>query len=954
VALTRPWTWGLTIAGLMGLVLGGVAFLSGLAALVFETLWFRLAGLAFGNSVWASSIVLAGFMGGLGLGNAWAVSSGPTLRYPGRAYALLEVIVGLTGLALVFTLPGATFLFGRLFTRFAGDSVLMNPLRLLSAFGLLVIPTAAMGATIPLLIAALSQDPRRFGPSLGWLYGANTLGAVAGALLGEVFLIPRLGLRHTGLVAAGVDLVAAAAAWTRLRALPPQQTPSIERAPPAKTWSLLVAAGITGGILLALEVVWFRFLQFFTPGLALSFAVMLAVVLLGIAVGSFLAGVWLRRDQDAPLLVPPVAFAAGVTAMLGYARFEDIVAVVGVDYTPSARAIALFSFGLMGPTCVLSGMIFTLLGASLRSVVGESAKTVGALTLANTVGGTVGSLTAGFLLLPGLGVERSLALLCLTYGIAAAIVAGPTYRRGGRRRLFLSASAAAFVAALALFPFGLMKNVFIPRVVRRFAAEHPRLIATREGLTETVLYLRREEAFGVPAFRLVTNGYSMADGGLFARRYMELFAYFPLTLTEDPRSALLISYGLGMTAGALTTIPSLERIDVVDISRDVLEMGRLAYPPPSRPPLEDPRVSVHVEDGRFFLLTTRRSFDIITAEPPPPRLAGIASLYSEEYFRLLRDRLNPGGIATYWLPMSQLSPRAAHGIVRAFCDSFEDCTLWTGEGLEWMLAGTSNREGPTTPGALSRPWQNPELRRSLRSIGLEGPADILSLFIGDRETLAEWTAGDGALRDDDPALITAPGPQDAVASYLTFMDATLTRSRFGSSRFVAVHWPDSQNDATLAAFDDIASYNAAMGYTTESPSSALGERRLESLYHVLRRRRSTVLPLIVEGSEPREQDAVEAALRRGESSSPLTFRHALGLLSEHRYADAAALFSAVEAAEPGVGVVVDLKTLALCLGGDSGAAADELKARGRDPVNDPFWAKTLGGCAKNRVSPPPR
>src|SRR5271170_4523481 len=188
----------------MTLLVGVVAVLSGTAALLFETLWFRLAGLTFGNSVWASSIVLSSFMCGLGLGNLWAAGKGPRLRSPARVYAALEVIVGLTGFALVLFFPVLTSVLAPLF-RHTGLWGL-NLLRLASAFLLLVVPTTAMGATLPVLVTALDRSGRRFGPALSWLYAANTFGAVAGALLGEIVLIPALGLRLTGAVAATADL----------------------------------------------------------------------------------------------------------------------------------------------------------------------------------------------------------------------------------------------------------------------------------------------------------------------------------------------------------------------------------------------------------------------------------------------------------------------------------------------------------------------------------------------------------------------------------------------------------------------------------------------------------------------------------------------------------------------------------------------------------------------------
>jgi spermidine synthase len=936
----------------MSLFLGVLGVLSGMAALLFETLWFRLAGLAFGNSVWASSIVLAAFMCGLGLGNVWVFRFGRALRRPERVYALLEVLVGSGGLTLVWTLPRVTFVFGQIFARLAPESPWLNPLRLALAFALLAVPTAAMGATLPVLVSALARRRSGFGASLGWLYGANTLGAVLGALLGEMVFIPRLGLRHTGFLAAALDVLAAALALTFSLTPRGAELPLGPRSAPHRgpgLWRILLATSLAGANLLALEIVWFRFLQLFTPGLAVSFAVMLAVILAGIACGSLAAGARLSRSPSAHQLATTVALVAGSAAALGYARFESALALGAIDYTWNPWALGFLSVWLMGGAAVSSGVLFTLFGASLQEMLADSALTTAALTLANTAGATSGALAAGFVLLPRLGLERSLVLLALSYGLVAALAAPPRDRGPRRAALF---GAVAFATALALFPFGLMKNAFIPRIVRRFALGDERAVAVREGLTETSVYLRRD-SFGLGNYRLVTNGFSMSDTGFFARRYMQLFAYWPLVLKGDPRSALLISYGLGSTAAALARIPTIETIDIVDISRDILDMGRSIYPPPGPPPLGDPRVRTHVEDGRFFLLTTGRTFDIITAEPPPPRFAGIVNLYSEEYFALIKDRLRSGGVATYWLPVKQLSPRAVHGLVRGFCEVFVDCSLWTGKGLEWMLVGTRSLTGPTSEATFSAPWQDPTLSQDLRSIGLDTPESLGSLFLADAPALLDWAGGDPPLRDDNPGLLAeAPGDLGRnTLEYDRFSDSNLARRRFAASRFIAAHWPAGLRERSLSRFADIALFDRILSKLPETARSPA--LRLELLNETLRSTRSPSLALVAAGTEPRELSAVDAALLRGESSPGLEFWHGVGLVADHHYAEAAAVFSRVATLAPDFNGLVDLHALALCRNGDPVGAARELTSRGRDPARDPFWSRALETCDPKETLPAP-
>jgi len=186
------------------------------------------------------------------------------------------------------------------------------------------------------------------------------------------------------------------------------------------------------------------------------------------------------------------------------------------------------------------------------------------------------------------------------------------------------------------------------------------------------------------------------------RRFMALYVWLPVAVHPAPRRALQISYGLGTTSRALVETRELERIDIVDTSAAVLRLSALAQESPSANPLVDPRVNVHVEDGRFFLLTTPLQYDIITADPPPPKAAGISSLYSLEYFALARSRLAAGGFMTYWLPVYQMDAAEMRAIIGGFCAAFEDCSLWTGFGHEWILLGTRGARGPVSGERFAR------------------------------------------------------------------------------------------------------------------------------------------------------------------------------------------------------------------------------------------------------------
>jgi predicted membrane-bound spermidine synthase len=920
----------------MSALLSLAFFLSGAAALVFETLWFRQAGLMLGNSVWASSLVMAAFMAGLATGNTWAALRGQRLRRPLVAYAVLEVLVGATGLALVLAFPHLTHVSTPVLRALVDHERLLNGTRMVIAFVLMVVPAAAMGATLPLLVRALSATEPGFGRVLGRLYGWNTLGAVAGALGGEAILLPALGVRGTGCAAAGLNLLAAAGASVlagRRSAAPSadgEESLSVAADRPRGRARRLLAAGfLAGGTLLALEVVWFRFLLLFVFSSALAFSTMLSVVLLGIGLGGLLGAAWLRGQRAAAEFAPLVPLGCGIFGVVTYAMFARVLAPLPLEVGLITNHAQMFFIGLalMFPSCIGSGVLFTLLGDAVRREIAGASRAAGLLTLANTAGAALGALAGGLLLLPLLGVERSIFALSLAYGLVGGLAAGRHERTGperSRRRVALAAGATAFGLVIALFPFGLMRNHYVRRVLKRWASGGGTLVAYREGVTESVFYVRRDLMERPLTWHLATNGFSMSDTGLIGRRYMRLFVNLPIALRPEARSALLISFGVGSTASALTDTRSLERIDVVDISRDILEMGRVIFG--QRPyPLDDPRVRVHVEDGRFFLLTTCERFDLITAEPPPPKNAGIVNLYTREHFQLMHDRLADGGVATYWLPVYQMEPSGSRAIAAAFCAAFPDCTLWTGAGEEWILAGTRELHGPVDEAAFTRQWRDPVQAQRLQEIGVDTPEQLGALFVADAAGIAEWTSGVAPLDDDHPLRLSSHYQGFGEPSYPKLMDVTATRGRFEASRFVRDLWPPALRARTLAAFDGQAVVNEILMMPYSPGAAAPG---LETLEHVLAQTSLRAPVLWMTGSTSdgqRVADEVVAAGRRPPEVDELLGGRAL---ADRDYRRADELLARAQPYSQRASLLLQWRVLARLLAGDRERAAELLRTAG--------------------------
>lgn len=751
-------------------------FLSGAGALGLETVWFSQAGLVVGNSVWSAALVVAAFMAGLALGNAAAVALARRWRDPLRGYAGVEAIAAVSGALLVAAFPLLPVLSRPLLTPLVDNPFALNAARLAIAFALMVIPATALGATLPLLARPLERLTGSYGFALGQLYGINTLGAVAGALAAELVLIPALGLRASGFAAAACNLCAALIAWRLARgfAFAP---PALPAASMAGRGRVLAAAFLTGGALLGLEVVGFRFLLLFVDGTTLVFAVMLAIVLAGIGLGGLAAARVSRRRPLSAGMARGAAAACAALLVASYAAYPWLLALLAPVHPQSLPTAVLLCTVLMAPAALLSGFLFTALGERLRRRMDDAGAATAALTLANTLGAMTGSLLAAFVLLPLGGLEGAFFALAAVYATAVLIL--PSEASGWA----VLRPALAAVLALMLFPFGTMTQKHYRGVEQRFGA---RIVAAREGLAQTTFYLSHD-FLGEPLFlRLATNSYSMASTAVGVQRYMKLFAYLPAALHPKLERVLLICFGVGATASAITDLPEVGALDVVDVSRDILELSDVVHSDPARHPLRDPRVRTIVEDGRFFLHTSSERYDLITGEPPPPKIAGVASLYTREYFELVRARLNPGGIATYWLPAYLVQEGEALAIIRAFCDAFGDCSLWSGFHRDWILVGSRGGIAPVTREHFSRLWQGEPAGRELRRLGIDGPEELAALFMADADALRGLTARTAALVDDHPRRIRPGLHAESPRHTAWLMDAHAGRQRLETSAWAAI------------------------------------------------------------------------------------------------------------------------------------------------------------------------
>lgn len=733
------------------------ALASGLAALIYELLLFERASWVLGSSLRAGALVLGAWMGGMALGALLGLPG----RWRGarpRSYRVLEVLIALLGAVLLLgPEPSAPWL--------AAGGVLM---------------ALAIGLTTPLLSEIALPAAAQFRRGLRLLYAANTAGAVLGVLLGLALLrlagwnaalavalagnlASALLVRGPATAAPGAVVSAAAPA---LGSPPPRTT---GRWPPA---ALLAAVALLGFALLWLEMLALRSLPFFARGTALNFALVVAVVIAGLSLGAARPAGRRRALVWAPLAVLAAPWA--LAPLFGGAP------AAGLAEWLRALLVALL---LLGPAALFSGALYTALAERVRRDSTHSARALGLLAAANAAGAAGGALLGGLWLLPAWGLTTCglvagllLALLAPLLPAADDALGSTGSRPSSRARRWrpaLPALLLALLLAMSLAPLTPPLETWRARTLALYGESE--IVASRQAADADLVLARRPLAGGVLSQRLLTDGYSMANTAWDSQRYMRLFAALPQRLHPQPERALLISYGLGTTADQLLADARLRALDIVDTSAATLALAAAHV---DAAPLQDARSAVHIEDGRHWLRRAGPGYDLITAEPPPPRLRGIQRLYSREYFALVHARLRPGGLASHWLPVDQLSPASSRAVVAAFCQVFADCSLWAGSHYNWMLLGSRGLDVAASGRAAAGASAQPAWRGRVARIGLEQPWQWPALFLADAAQLRAYAGDRPPLEDRHPGRLgQAAVGAAALQGYADFAARAATRYR---------------------------------------------------------------------------------------------------------------------------------------------------------------------------------
>jgi predicted membrane-bound spermidine synthase len=797
--------------------------ISGFSGLIYESIWTHYLKLFLGHAAYAQSLVLIIFMGGLALGSWLVARFSQHLRSPLLWYALVEGVIGVIALVFhkTFVAMSDTFYFSMLPDI---DSVWLGSLLKWSAAAALILPQSVLlGTTFPLMTTGvIRRYPAQPGGSLAMLYFTNSIGAAVGVLVSGFWLIALVGLPGTIMTAGllNVALALVVCVLAKLDPAPatrPSEVPA-EQAEDADGLATLffAAAAITGASSFIYEIGWLRMLSLVLGATTHSFELMLSAFITGLALG----GYWIKRRIDR--IADPVKFSGWVQVWMGvlalvtlplYVRTFDWMAAIMSALQRNDSGYHLFTLlshgialAIMVPTTFLAGMTLPLFTHVLmRGRSGERA--IGRVYAANTFGAIVGVLVAVHVLLPVLGLKELIAIaagLDVLLGVALLARSAAAYRaKFAMQGALVGALALVLViAGVQLDPKRLASGVYRHGVPDFDASS--KVLFYRDGKTASIsLAAHRSQV------TISTNGKPDASIEMDPTRSptldeitMVMMGALPLVYKPDARRVANIGLGSGLTTHILLGDPSLERVDTVEIEAGMAAAARGFGEHVART-FEDPRSEIHLEDAKAFFAQQKQPYDVIVAEPSNPWVSGVASLFSEEFYRSIGHYLTEDGVLVQWLQLYEFNDDLAQSVLKGLSRHFSDYAVYNTANADIVIV--AKRFGRLAEPKLERLFGGP-LAAELARVGLRGPDDILVRKTGSKAML-------------EPLLATAQVP--ANSDYFPFLDLNAGRARFRRQKAVLF---SSWTVVPLPLLDmlDV----ARVRYAAVTPSSQFDRARL--------------------------------------------------------------------------------------------------------------------------------
>lgn len=722
---------------------------SGCAALIYEVVWFQLLQLVIGSSAVSLGVLLGTYMGGMCAGSLLLSRVISRREHPLKVYGLLELGIGFFGVAVLFVIP----MLNGIYTAAVGDGLPSILLRGLVAGICLLPPTVLMGASLPAIGRWVESTPA--GVSwLGSFYAGNIAGAVFGCLFAGFYLLRVHDMRVATFVAAGVNVAVALVSFA-MRSRAEYSAAEDVAQPPStrKPWPIYTAIALSGLCALGAEVVWTRLLALMLGATVYTFSIILAVFLIGLGIGSSGGSVWTRKLKRPGLALGATQLAlAFAVAWTAYAVSELIpswpfnpLAVTDpwrlfkVDFMMCLMAIL--------PPALLWGLSFPLALAAAASKEQDSGALVGEVYAANTVGAILGAVGFSIVLIPWVGTQGSQQAL-----IALSVVAGLIlfYKSGLKGSGYFGVGAATLVAIFLFATVSVVPWLAIAygrRMSLQTAPGRPLYIG--EGRNSSVVVSKLDG--GQIYFHV--SGKVEASTEPYDMRLQRMLGHIPALIHEKPKSVLVVGFGAGVTAGTFVVHPEVENITICEIEPLIPQASSKYFAEENHGVFQDRRTRMVYDDARHFVLTTKDKFDIITSDPIHPWVKGTATLYSKEYFELVKQHLNPGGVITQWVPLYESDFETVKSELATFFDVFPNGTIWgndiNGEGYDLVLLAQVE---PTkididTLGKRMARDDHKLVRRSLQEVNFHSAPQLLGTYAGRASDLKNWLQGAQINRD---------------------------------------------------------------------------------------------------------------------------------------------------------------------------------------------------------------
>jgi spermidine synthase len=765
---------------------------SGCAALIYEVVWFQLLQLVIGSSAVSLAVLLGTFMGGMCLGSLALPRFVSARHHPLVVYALLELGLGVLGLAVLFGMP----LVNHLYTEAAGHGLSSLLLRGLACAACLLPPTVLMGATLPAVARWVEATPR--GVSwLGLFYGGNLAGAVFGCLAAGFYLLRVHDMATATHVAAavnvGVALLALALArrtgYRAAEATPPRT----ERGP----WPVYVAIALSGACALAAEVIWTRLLALLLGATVYTFSIILAVFLVGLGLGSAAGALLARSRRNAGVLL-------GVCQLLlaGAVAWAAQMLANSLPYWPINPALSRspwvdFQLDLVRclwavlPAACLWGASFPLALAAGAAGRPDPGRLAGRMYAANTAGAILGAVGASLVLIPELGTQQGQRVLVGLSALAALVVLAPRLGpvRRAARGLALAGLAVCVGGPAAFLAWSVPATPWEVVAFGRLLPTYPggwTSLYVGEGMNSSVAVTQAPG--GHRCFHV--SGKVEASSEPRDMRLQRMLGHIPALAHARPRSVLVVGFGAGVTAGSFVPHPGVERIVICELEPLIPKAVAPYFARENHDVVNDPRVEVVYDDARHYVLTAAEKFDVITSDPIHPWVKGSATLYTKEYFELCKRRLNPGGLLTHWVPLYGGDLEAARSAIATFFQVFPNGTVWSNEqddmGYDLVLLGQAEAltiDADELQRRLDRP-DHAGVAKSLREVELGSSLALLLRYGGQARDLRPWTDGAEINRDSNLRLQYLAGMRLNRDERKQIQDVMQRHRRFPDNLFV--------------------------------------------------------------------------------------------------------------------------------------------------------------------------